>query len=303
MTIRNASLGDIDDIAVLAQESLYRLYGGEPARWESAAPPQSFHPLLLRRALRDGRSFTLVAERDQQFAGFVSASLTALPGRRRPLLIVDHVGATLNEGWDAVIRALLAAVAARLKSSDALGLAVGCPVGDRGLRRVLAEAGFAVKSSLHFRTLRTSNPYSKSQHTGRPDLAELQPLPARRQLVPSQRQPVRTGVLRCCNLHGLSTYLSDATLVHAPGARALLSHPFHAAPQLESGRPILVADAVLGASRGSLNSLMEHVERQAARQEEVGLFVAVSPSQPLLDHTLTARRYRHTSDWCLLPAR
>jgi hypothetical protein len=91
-------------------------------------------------------------------------------------------------------------------------------------------------------------------------------------------------------------------VIQAPEAKALLSRPFRADPLLRSERPQVIVDGVLGPSSEALNDLMNLVERQAAGDGEVAILVAVSPSQPLLDRTLTARRYRHTSDWCLLPA-
>ena len=278
MTIRNASAGDVEQLADLAHEHRIRQQGWDPEFWAMSPSARQLYPMLLHLLLERTAGVSLVSESRGRIDGYLFASAAPNPrDEKRHLWVVDDLGVSSPKSWHTVGPALLAAAAARGRDGVAAAMVVACPHHDHDRALMLIASGFT--ANCWFRTRRIDDRRGNTPATDDDGSTDL-PLP---------------------HLHGLTAEMAGAALVDVAGGGGLLSGSI--APDALSGHvaTTALADPVVATGREATIRLLGELEARCRARGDATLMVACGPGEPMLDDVLDERGYTRPVDWHLLP--
>lgn len=272
MSMRRATIDDLDTIADLAQDQRIRLEGWDPGFFASSPRARTVDPLFLRAAVdRSAGVSEVVTRRDGTVGGFAFAHPIGAPAEPGAWLI-DRIELASPTTWSSVGVALLAHVAGRAKRHGATRLVLGCSPADTMRRQALRRAG--LERSCWFRHARLDRV--------RPATIEL---------------PDDNG-LPLPRLHGWSGLASRMTAFRIDGGQAMVSPPVRTPPW---GRPsdgtTGLADPIVATDHPSLWRLIDALESHARERGDGSMSVAVTAGEGPLDGALDARGYTQAVEW------
>ena len=156
MHIRRATEADIPNMVAIAETKRNEYEGYSPVFWRKAPDSSSEQERYLQSLLMGTDVMALVAQTRDGLAGFIIGALTTAPPVYNPggaVCMVDDFAVAPPEAWQAVGSALLAAMAQEAQARGAVLMVVVCAQRDQAKRALLQEAGCAVASEWHVRSL------------------------------------------------------------------------------------------------------------------------------------------------------
>lgn len=156
MHIRRATEAAIPNMVAIAETKRIEYEGYSPVFWRKAPDSSPKQERYLQSLLMGTDVMALVAQTRDGLAGFIIGTLTTAPpvyNPGGPVCMVDDFAVALPEEWQAVGSALLAAMAQEAQTRGAVLMVVVCAQRDQAKRALLQEAGCAVASEWHVRSL------------------------------------------------------------------------------------------------------------------------------------------------------
>ena len=282
MTLRAATVDDIDAIAAIAHAQRRRQHLRDPAYWPAMPDSTGVHSLLLRWLLTGGASTALViADAGETVLGYVIASAVQAPGSLRKAFVIDALDVAGDHLWPTLGPPLLAATAGRAKQQGVTTVIVACPTDDTARRAVFASCRFEVDCWFrhgHLGTLEAVVPPAAADDDDEMGL----PLP---------------------HLHGRMASLAEPFSVVAPGAHSLISAPVPLIALVPAAGTTTLVDPAIGSDRAAFTALFDEIEGVARSRGDLAVTVAVGPGEEPLDRCLQRRGYSRPIDWWSLRTR
>jgi hypothetical protein len=146
--IRTAVVADVDDIAALAARKRDQYEQYEAQFWRVSPDATEVHPLWLAHLIEDDGTIALVAEVDDEFAGYTFATVTFVPPVYDPgaTATIDDFAVTADDLWPTVGVGLVREAQSRLRSLNVVQLVVVCGHRDLAKRSMLQDLGLSLAS-------------------------------------------------------------------------------------------------------------------------------------------------------------
>jgi hypothetical protein len=143
-------------MVVIAEVKRVEYEGYSPVFWRKAPDSSPKQELFFQRVLAGTEVIALLAETESSLLGFIIGAVVTAPPVYNPgglVCIVDDFAVAHPTEWGAVGSALLAAVGQEAKARGAVLSVVVCAQRDQAKRAMLREAGLAVASEWHVKSL------------------------------------------------------------------------------------------------------------------------------------------------------